>query len=88
MGSVGVTTGEAFCGVVGSKTRKEYTVLVSDVARNELRRVVGGFRMHYVPYLSSRWYTNVLGLLVLVIVYDRCSGPLSQPKELLEVSKM
>lgn len=28
-GSVGITTGEAFCGVVGSKTRKEYTVLVS-----------------------------------------------------------
>ncbi|CAM9700607.1 unnamed protein product, partial [Sphacelaria rigidula] len=26
-GSVGITTGEAFCGVVGSKTRKEYTVL-------------------------------------------------------------
>ena len=29
VGSVGITTGEAFCGVVGSKTRKEYTVLVS-----------------------------------------------------------
>lgn len=28
VGSVGITTGEAFCGVVGSKTRKEYTVLV------------------------------------------------------------
>ncbi|CAM9218617.1 unnamed protein product [Chrysoparadoxa australica] len=27
MSSVGITTGEAFCGVVGSKTRKEYTVL-------------------------------------------------------------
>ncbi|CAM9507822.1 unnamed protein product, partial [Phaeothamnion confervicola] len=26
-GSVGITTGEAFCGVVGSKTRREYTVL-------------------------------------------------------------
>jgi class 3 adenylate cyclase len=27
MASVGVTTGETFCGVVGSKTRREYTVL-------------------------------------------------------------
>ena len=26
---MGITTGEAFCGVVGSKTRKEYTILVS-----------------------------------------------------------
>ncbi|CAN0429922.1 unnamed protein product [Discosporangium mesarthrocarpum] len=30
-GSVGITTGEAFCGVVGSKTRKEYTVLGDSV---------------------------------------------------------
>jgi class 3 adenylate cyclase len=25
--SVGITTGEVFCGVAGSKTRREYTVL-------------------------------------------------------------
>ncbi|CAN0212527.1 unnamed protein product [Ectocarpus sp. 4 AP-2014] len=31
VGSVGITTGEAFCGVVGSKTRKEYTVLGDSV---------------------------------------------------------
>lgn len=30
---MGITTGEAFCGVVGSKTRKEYTVLVSRHSR-------------------------------------------------------
>lgn len=32
VGSVGITTGEAFCGVVGSKTRKEYTILVRGFA--------------------------------------------------------
>eukprot|EP00903_Cladosiphon_okamuranus_P016576 g15291.t1 len=31
VGSVGITTGEAFCGVVGSKTRKEYTILGDSV---------------------------------------------------------
>ena len=47
VGSVGITTGEAFCGVVGSKTRKEYTVLVSKVFLVEFRRFVAavGFLM-------------------------------------------
>lgn len=43
VGSVGITTGEAFCGVVGSKTRKEYTVLVGVFSlfktKNKMSRV-------------------------------------------------